>query len=167
MSNNIEKITKYGKLSELIYINQTKGPTNDKKYEVLSISKNKETGFYAALYKYLETREYIVAFRGTNEVKYALSWYGEKTPQYRDAVKFVSESVAKFNIDKSNLTFTGHSLGGILTAQLGLEFGVKGYTYNPFGANLLSRGDFKEFYDFFEEWANNNIFTISYQDEGN
>ena len=78
MSNNIEKITKYGKLSELIYINQTKGPTNDKKYEVLSISKNKETGFYAALYKYLETREYIVAFRGTNEVKYALSWYGEK-----------------------------------------------------------------------------------------
>lgn len=90
----------------------------------------------------------------------------KKTPQYYDAVKFVSESISEFKIDKSNLTLTGHSLGGILTAQIGLEFGIKGYAYNPFGANLLSYDNFKEYSAILKDWAEHNIYTISYQDEG-
>ena len=69
-------------------------------------------------------------------------------------------------IDNSNLTFTGHSLGGILTAQLSVEFGVKGYAYNPFGANLLEYKNYKKYADVIKEWSDNNIYTISYQDEG-
>ena len=57
-------------------------------------------------------------------------------------------------------------MGGILTAQLSVEFSVKGYAYNPFGANLLGYDDYKKYADIIKKWSDNNIYTISYQDEG-
>jgi len=163
-------IKEYGVLSEMVYKENpidylTSGLLTDS-YQLLKSQKNYLTGFYSVLLKNINTEEYVLVFRGTSDPFDISSWYGEKTPQYYDAVKFVSESISEFKIDKSNLTLTGHSLGGILTAQIGLEFGIKGYAYNPFGANLLSYDNFKEYSAILKDWAEHNIYTISYQDEG-
>ena len=167
--NNLEnKITEYGFLAELAYkdfTNQVGKVVNDK-YKIIDISKNSLTGFYAVLFQNTQTDEFTISFRGTNDLFDISSWYGEKTPQYYDAVKFVADTLERNNINKSNLTFTGHSLGGILTAQLSVEFSVKGYAYNPFGANLLGYDDYKKYADIIKKWSDNNIYTISYQDEG-
>ncbi len=167
--NNLEnKITEYGFLAELAYkdfTNQVGKVVNDK-YKIIDISKNSLTGFYAVLFQNTQTDEFTISFRGTNDLFDISSWYGEKTPQYYDAVKFVADTLGRDNINKSNLTFTGHSLGGILTAQLSVEFSVKGYAYNPFGANLLGYDDYKKYADIIKKWSDNNIYTISYQDEG-
>ena len=167
--NNLEnKITEYGFLAELAYkdfTNQVGKVVNDK-YKIIDISKNSLTGFYAVLFQNTQTDEFTISFRGTNDLFDISSWYGEKTPQYYDAVKFVADTLGRDNINKSNLTFTGHSLGGILTAQLSVEFSVKGYAYNPFGANLLGYDDYKKYADIIKKWSDNNIYTISYQYEG-
>ena len=167
--NNLEnKITEYGFLAELAYkdfTNQVGKVVNDK-YKIIDISKNSLTGFYAVLFQNTQTDEFTISFRGTNDLFDISSWYGEKTPQYYDAVKFIADTLGRNNINKSNLTFTGHSLGGILTAQLSVEFSVKGYAYNPFGANLLGYDDYKKYADIIKKWSDNNIYTISYQDEG-
>ena len=155
-------------MAELAYkdfTNQVGKVVNDK-YKIIDISKNSLTGFYAVLFQNTQTDEFTISFRGTNDLFDISSWYGEKTPQYYDAVKFVADTLGRDNINKSNLTFTGHSLGGILTAQLSVEFSVKGYAYNPFGANLLRYKDYKKYADIIKEWSDNNIYTISYQDEG-
>ena len=155
-------------MAELAYkdfTNQVGKVVNDK-YKIIDISKNSLTGFYAVLFQNTQTDEFTISFRGTNDLFDISSWYGEKTPQYYDAVKFVADTLERNNINKSNLTFTGHSLGGILTAQLSVEFSVKGYAYNPFGANLLGYDDYKKYADIIKKWSDNNIYTISYQDEG-
>lgn len=122
--NNLEnKITEYGFLTELAYkdfTNQVGKVVNDK-YKIIDISKNSLTGFYAVLFQNTQTDEFTISFRGTNDLFDISSWYGEKTPQYYDAVKFVADTLGRDNINKSNLTFTGHSLGGILTAQLSVD----------------------------------------------
>ena len=72
----------------------------------------------------------------------------------------------KYGINKSNLTLAGHSLGGILTAQIVSYLHLKGYAYDPFGANLLSYKRYKKYSNIINNWADKNIYTISYQDEG-
>ena len=127
---------------------------------------NTENGLQAYCLKN-ENGEYIIAFRGTDDLSIdPFSWYGENTSQYKEARNFVEKIINNPEINNSNLTFTGHSLGGILTAQLSVEFGVKGYAYNPFGANLLEYKNYKKYADVIKEWSDNNIYTISYQDEG-
>ena len=140
---------------------------------------------------------YVVAFRGTGEV-----WDGvvdlrigfkNINEQYADALDFTNKALTKISNDKqcsideakSYLTLTGHSLGGILTQQIGANLGIKGYAYNPYGVDrLLSlppNPDSKQIfhsialYEIMKavgltkvhaNWAYEHISTISYQDEG-
>jgi len=181
LMNTLEQnITEFGLLAEMAYLNlqdnidskintfvNKKGisRTLSGKYEVLDYI-DIDNGLQAYCLKN-ENNEYIIAFRGTDDLAIdPLSWYGENTSQYKEAKSFVEQMINDHKIDNSNLTFTGHSLGGILTAQLSVEFGVKGYAYNPFGANLLEYKNYKKYADVIKEWSDNNIYTISYQDEG-
>lgn len=135
-------------------------------YKVEYFNSNYSSGFAGALLRDKNSGNYIIAFRGTDELVDSLSWIGENTPQYQDAKNFVFDMIIKYGIDKSNLTITGHSLGGILTVQIVSELHLKGYAYNPFGANLLSYKRYKKYANVINDWANKNIYTISYQDEG-
>ena len=99
--------------------------------------------------------------------------------QYNSAVEFVQQALA-MGIDKSNLTLTGHSLGGILTQQVGASLGIQGYAYNPWGANALTKyppnGTLNivarvleavgVYSSSTEAFAKDNIANISYQDGG-
>ena len=75
-------------------------------YQLLKSQKNYLTGFYSVLLKNINTEEYVLVFRGTSDPFDISSWYGEKTPQYYDAVKFEwnlgakSEKAGKINQGK-------------------------------------------------------------------
>ena len=99
------------------------------------------------------------------------------SPQLATALIWTNEMIEKHSMDKNNLTLTGHSLGGILTQYVGSELKIKEYAYNPWGINTLFtniKSSINETIDKIlnnigisnKDFAKNNIYTISYQDEG-
>ena len=112
-------------------------------YKVEYFNSNYSSGFAGALLRNKNSDNYIIAFRGTDKLVDSLSQIGENTPQYQDAKNFVFDTMVKYGINKSDLTLAGHSLGGILTAQIASYLHLKGYAYDPFGANLLSYKRYK------------------------
>lgn len=85
--------------------------------------------------------QYIIAFRGTagfvDVLVDAVIGLDNINEQYSDAVSFVNKALALPGVSESNLTLTGHSLGGILTQQVGATLGIDGYAYNPYGVDRL------------------------------
>ena len=112
-----------------------------KEYVILDSQSTPNTDFQGLLLQEEGTNNYVVAFRGTSSFTDGLVDLviaGHYNAQFLDAVNFVSNALARDGIDKNNLTLTGHSLGGILTQQVGANFGLAGYAYNPLGANALT-----------------------------
>ena len=103
-------IKEYGVLSEMVYkenpIDYLTSGLLTYSYQLLKSQKNYLTGFYSVLLKNINTEEYVLVFRGTSDPFDISSWYGEKTPQYYDAVKFEwnlgakSEKAGKINQGK-------------------------------------------------------------------
>ena len=137
------------------------------------------TGFNALLLQEEGTKNYVIAFRGTDSILDGLvdlAIGGHFNPQYNDAVAFVNKALSNPDINKNNLTLTGHSLGAILTQQVGATLSIPGYAFNPYGTNALIRypnlGNI--LLDILAavgagsaiEYAKNNIVNISYQDDG-
>jgi len=133
------------------------------------------------------TDEFVIAFRGTETdslgdiLANGLTGLLNYNPQVSDARDFVQEMMTTHNISADNLSLTGHSLGGIITQVVGADLHIKGYAYNPYGANLLSSlpampigyyNKFGQILEFFgmgaqnDPWVNDNLLTISFQDDG-
>lgn len=133
--------------------------------------------------------KYVIAFRGTSSI---LDWVtnfqiaaDNYNPQFNDAFTFVQNILndKNLNVTTSNLTLTGHSLGGILTQSVGAVLQIPGYAYNPWGSDVLASlepdniGDQLLQYlqraisganvpDANLDFAKNNIVNVSYQDDG-
>src|SRR3990167_1325392 len=131
--------------------------------------------------------QYVIAFRGTESV---MDWVtnfqigvDNYAPQFNDALVFVNKALAMDGIDEKNLTLTGHSLGGILTQAVGATLKIPGYAYNPWGSDVLATLEPDNITDQLLQYlqraisgaqvpnadvnfAKNNIFNISYQDDG-
>ncbi|APG25569.1 alpha/beta hydrolase family protein [Syntrophotalea acetylenica] len=90
------------------------------------------------------TGEYVIAFRGTEPnsdrdwISNGLTGLANFNPQAIAGKAFVQEMMAKHSIATNKLTLTGHSLGGIITQAVGADLHIQGYSFNPYGANLLS-----------------------------
>ena len=176
-------------------------------YKVIDYVDNDDTDMQALLLERGEANNngdfkgsgnYVLAFRGTEsrvdiEVD-AIIGLGNINIQYSYALEFTYKALAKIAKDKncsieeakSYLTLTGHSLGGILTQQVGANLHIEGYAYNPYGVDrLLSLPpNYPGISDMFlsialykimkavgltkvhANWAYEHISTISYQDEG-
>ena len=191
--NSLEKlVTLYGQISDLAYdkslfeagVNEVE--ISGEKYEIIDwYDANKvfpSNGFQAILLK--SNEGYTLAFRGTEPFdKMGVDIFNDLlmpiySPQMATALIWTSQIIDKYQIDKSNLTLTGHSLGGILTQYVGSELGIKGYAYNPWGINTFftSAGNTINYIiDRIlgniginnKDFAKNNIYNVSYQDEGN
>lgn len=99
------------------------------------------TDMQALLLKKNGKNEYVIAFRGTQE-KFdigvdAIIGLANYNPQFKDAKTFVQDIMTTHNISASDLTLTGHSLGGILTQSVGAVLGIKGCAFNPYGTERL------------------------------
>lgn len=99
--------------------------------------------FQGMLLKEIATQNYVIAFRGTAglvdivvDVGIANANYNHNF-QLKEAKNFVNTMLKKYTISKSNLTLTGHSLGGILVQEIGATQKIKGFSYNALGADEL------------------------------
>ncbi len=152
----IREIQPYAELSAETYKEKNEGDIVGD-YEVLySVDSNEQIcrvaarkcsqevtadGFYAVIYRHRYSGDVVIAFRGTDDY-----WHDGKndlhlnTDQYNYALEMVCDNIylESMNCNKggggygySNITLTGHSLGGALATLAALKYGLKAYTFNP------------------------------------
>lgn len=112
------------------------------------------TGFQATAYQRIDTGEVVIAFRGTEFAREAVRDGGVDAgmalagvnAQRADAAAFTEKVLAqaRASAQESNkpfsVTVTGHSLGGTLAQLEAHKFGLKGETFNAYGAAGLLHG---------------------------
>ena len=139
-------------VGDVYYRNVTLSDTNGNlksyyltsKYTVIDYDNNsKGNGMEAVLLRNDTTGQFVISFRGTQEpidgiydITTGLLNYN---PQIPDATAFVQKALDNpdYNISSSNLTLTGHSLGGILTQAVGADLKIQGYTFNAWSSSNL------------------------------
>ena len=121
------------------------------------------SGYYGVVFEHEDTRELVVAHRGTEPtgdfVRDILltdaQMVVQRINQQRSAAIWLVEQALKLSDespDKPPVTLTGHSLGGSLAQLTALHFGLSAETFNAFGAadialnyslemSSLARGD--------------------------
>jgi hypothetical protein len=198
MDTSANTITTMGIISNEVYADNgqkyfTDNPgtlvANGTTYEVITHTDDSSlSGFQALLLK--SGNQYVIAFRGTeltspsDIITDILAGTANINLQYDNALEFVNSFLGQtyngVTVTKDNLTLTGHSLGGILTQQVGASLGIKGYAYNPWGADALTKyppngplnivARVLEAVGIYtssaEAFAKDNIANISYQDGG-
>ncbi|ULU26916.1 XVIPCD domain-containing protein [Dyella terrae] len=111
------------------------------------------TGFQATAYERLDTHEVIIAYRGTEFDREPLKDGGTDAGmviagvnvQSPDAIAFTQRVLDQVHaLEKETgpmpVTVTGHSLGGTLAEINASKFGLKGETFNAYGAAGLWQG---------------------------
>jgi hypothetical protein len=108
-------------------------------------SEDRPSGFHAELFSNA-SGEYTVAIRGIDGITDWQDWYygnsvfvGAGSQQLWDALTYVWELAEDPQINPSQITFVGHSLGGGLSALLAQIFGGSAYVFAP---APFSRPDF-------------------------
>ncbi|TXI50072.1 MAG: lipase [Lysobacter sp.] len=153
----------YAALSEDSYRHPQSNPNSTVRiegvdYRVLANS-DQPSGYQGTIYQRMDTREIIVAHRGTEPsrgtgelIRDAVRTDGGMVfngvnNQTQDAIAFTQRALdlAKQEGERTGrgappVTVTGHSLGGTLAQITAHEFGLKGETFNAYGAAGLRQG---------------------------
>ena len=124
-------------------------------YNILEHYSNPRNGYQGTIYQRVDTGEMVVAHRGTEVdkgvkpiVQDALYTDGSMAlsrvnPQARDAIALTQRAQDRAEIEgrrtghAPQVTVTGHSLGGTLAQVSAHHFGLKGETFNAYGAASL------------------------------
>lgn len=123
-------------------------------YKIFDHADNPKTGFQATAYQRVDTGEIVIAYRGTEFGREALRDGGVDAgmalagvnAQGADAKVFTQRVLSHAKADAlengkpMNVTVTGHSLGGTLAEMEAHKFGLKGETFNAYGAAGLVHG---------------------------
>ena len=142
----------YASLSAAAYKNGMLKDTervNGKIFEVIDIGASPLTGFRATAYRDKKTGETIISYRGTQAFDDGLVDLGmvatEVNAQRFESIAFTqhvmetAEDYASKSGRPMNVTVTGHSLGGSLAEINAAHFGLRGETFNAYGAVGLDR----------------------------
>lgn len=124
-------------------------------YAVLKHADNPRTGYQGTVYQQLDTGAIIVAHRGTEFGREALRdgladagmVVSRSNVQIEDAVELTRWAVdharsTEVRVEYGHapeVTVTGHSLGGTLAQATAHHFGLRGETFNAYGAASLDR----------------------------
>jgi hypothetical protein len=123
-------------------------------YEAIDVENNPRTGFQATAYKRMDTGEIVIAYRGTEfdrepvqdgGIDAAMVLTGVNL-QAANSEAFTERVLEKARIDADlhhrplQVTVTGHSLGGTLAEINASKYGLKGETFNAYGAAGLREG---------------------------
>lgn len=123
-------------------------------YQAIDYMDDPLTGFQATAYQRMDTQEVIIAFRGTEfdrqpirdggvDAGMVLTGVNAQTP---DAMAFTHRVMDRVkDLEQRNertipITVTGHSLGGTLAEITASHYGLKGETFNAYGAAGLLQG---------------------------
>ncbi|SEA83619.1 Protein of unknown function [Desulfuromusa kysingii] len=145
--------------------------SNGSDWTVYTVSETSgyNTGFSGVAFRNEDTKEVVVAYRGTDGPRDVTpdlqAGLGQNVPnQYQQAKDFYDAVLDKTNTDSSNSpTLTGHSLGGALAQLVGAVTGAETQTYNAPGVkdvlynNPSTFGVFSETATF-DNIKNNNFF---------
>ena len=114
----------------------------DTPFEVFRVI-DKASGYHGVIYRNKETQELVVVHRGTEfegdkirdlaitDAQMALLKVNQQLDGARETVELAMELAKKSG---TTVTVTGHSLGGTLTQITAHEYGLKGETFNAYGA---------------------------------
>ena len=126
-------------------------PTQIGNWVKLIPSQPSNSGFFAVAYRNPQTKQIVVAYRGTDGVSDLAADLAFKTgawnAQFEEAVAFTAQIrnslLSPANKDYSLLT-TGHSLGGGISQLMAKMFGLNGSSYDAPGANnILNSAGYK------------------------
>lgn len=120
-------------------------------YTVFANADNPTTGFQATAYQRKGSSDVVIAYRGTEFNREPVHDGGVDAgmvllginAQAPDSIAFTKDVLAKAQKDAelndrtANVTVTGHSLGGTLAEINAAKFGLKGETFNAYGAASL------------------------------
>lgn len=123
-------------------------------YEAIDVANNPHTGFQATAYKRIDTGEVVIAYRGTEFDREPVHDGGVDAGmvltgvnlQTADSEAFTQRVLEKARLDADlhhrplQVTVTGHSLGGTLAEINASKYGLKGETFNAYGAAGLREG---------------------------
>jgi hypothetical protein len=152
--------TDYALLSQDVYHDTAKNETvtlDGITYRVLDTANNANTGFQAQAYvrEDVQPQQVIIAYRGTEFDREPVHDGGVDATmviagvnlQTADATAFTEKVIAETNqLAKDqgrappDITVTGHSLGGTLAEINASKYGLKGETFNAYGAAGLREG---------------------------
>ncbi len=122
-------------------------------FEVMEHVDNRRTGYQGTIYQRRDTKEIVVAHRGTEQL-----WQvgvladggmvvGRNNLQSSDAIALTRRARQLAEDDAilkgspaPEVTVTGHSLGGCLAQITAHRFGLRGQTFNAYGAVSLKMG---------------------------
>ena len=144
----------YAELSDIAYEPPAPLPNGDHyvriggvRYDILEIADNKSSGYQGVMFQRSDTKEIVVAHRGTE-------FFGEPlddvtradggmvarraNQQAADAIAFTRRAVQRAEQLGVPVSATGHSLGGCLTQISAAKLGLYGETFNAFGAADLN-----------------------------
>ncbi|WP_266169524.1 lipase family protein [Dyella subtropica] len=142
----------YAFLSERIYHPLVAGSTiesDTRRYAVLYVSPPSATNYRGAVVRDIDTGQLIVANKGTDpsnihDVNADLGMVMMGAPtQWPEAAATMREALAlakERNVPLSDISATGHSLGGALAQLQAAQFGVHAETFNAYGAASQARG---------------------------
>ncbi len=103
------------------------------------------SGYQGTIYKNLLTGDYVVAHRGTEFDRQPLKDGAidlgmvstRFNGQLKDALDLTRQAKELADRDGSNVSVTGHSLGGALAQVTAHHYNLPGEAFNPYGANSL------------------------------
>lgn len=122
-------------------------------YEVVEFVDNKKTGYQGVIYQRVDTREIVVAHRGTEFNREPLldglradggmvveeinSQAQDALEVTRRALRYAAQEGDRSKTVAPEVTVTGHSLGGCLAQIAAHHFDLRGETFNAYGAASL------------------------------
>ncbi|MBD8873469.1 hypothetical protein [Rhodanobacter sp. DHB23] len=128
-------------------------------YKIIGYRDDPATGFHATAYQSVATHEIIITYRGTDPAISDITGHTLTTiqdiavdvtmvrdrinPQEAAASDFTRETIAKAEmqgISRDRITVAGHSLGGTLAEIEASRYGLRGATFNAYGAAGLGHG---------------------------
>lgn len=125
-------------------------------FKVLEHYSNGVTGYQGTIYQRVDTGEIIVAHRGTESEKKWEGWIkdgavtdgamvtsrvnlqaNDALALTKRAIEYAERTGQDLSLPASQVTVTGHSLGGALAQYTAHYFNLKGETFNAYGAASL------------------------------
>ena len=112
---------------------------------------------------YKKGEQYAVCFVGTDNREKRKDWganlkmaFTGSSRQIKKAIEYTHDLINKYNLNNENTVSIGHSEGGTEATHIGIEYGLKTFTYNAFGISKKYLNDEIDYSDWVINFRDKN-----------